>query len=483
MVQPGSLDPVRISDSASALIGRQVFSPLASFNRRTNRLTRGAASWQVHDGGTRFTFTLKKGVKFHNGRNVTAADVIFSLNRLAAKATGSDLSFLLENVVGFDQVNKLGAVGELEGIRQVDESKVEVRISRPWVEFPFVLTHPATAPIPRDEYLADPEGFKTKPIGSGDYAYSEAVSQGGNIQLAAVEGSGGKRPAIKKASIFVYPSVSGAFRDFERGAIDLAEVPPGGSRSLSAFRNSPGFVPLAAMLHLAFNLKSPKLLEPRLREAISLAIDRSTLRQIVYSDTLVSAGGLIPTGLPGRSSEPCGNRCEFNPSRARTLVSETYGGQSPEIIYDFPEGDRDRAAAEAIRENLSTIGVTMALRSHELPAYVELLRGGTQEMFRLGWIAEFPSTDWFVSPLFRTGSPDNTTGFSHAEVDGLIDMARADGNRATRDGLYRQIETRVMADMPVVPLGQFQSHYAVRDIRGFYVDSLGTFELAQMNAD
>jgi oligopeptide transport system substrate-binding protein len=483
VVQPGSLDPVRISDSASALIARQVFSPLASFNQRTNRLTDGAASWQVQDGGTRFTFTLKEEIKFHNGRTVTAGDVVFSLNRLAAKATGSDLSFLLENVVGFDQVNKLGTVGELEGIRQIDESNIEVRTSTPWVEFPFVLTHPATAPIPKDEYLADPEGFKTKPIGSGPYAYSETVAQGGNVRLSALEGSDGKRPAIEKASFLVYPSVSGAFRDFERRAIDIAEVPAGGSRSLTGFRNSAGFVPLAAMLHLAFNLRSPKLVEPRLREAISLAIDRPTFRQIVYSDTLVPGVGLVPAGLPGRSAEPCGNRCDLNLTRARELVSEAYAGQSPEIMYDFPEGDRDNAAAEAIRENLSTIGVTVTLRSHELPAYVELLRSGAQEMFRLGWIAEFPTTDWFVSPLFRTGSPDNTTGFSIAEVDGLIDRARSEADQTTRDSLYRQIETRVMADMPVIPLGQFQSHYAARGIEGFYVDSLGTFELNQMNAN
>jgi oligopeptide transport system substrate-binding protein len=482
-VQPGSLDPVRITDSASALIAKQVFSPLASFNSKTNRLTHGIATWEIHDGGTRFTFTLRKGVKFHSGRNVTAADVVFSLNRLAAKGTGSDLSFLLENVVGFDQVNKLGSVGELEGVRQIDESSIEIRTSTPWVEFPFVLTHPATAPIPRDEYLADTEGFKTKPIGSGPYAFSAPSTQGGNIRLAATEGSTSKRPAIKGAAVLAYPRVSAAFRDFERGSIDLAEVPPGGSRSLSAYRNSPGFVPLAAMLHLGFSLRSPKLVEPRLREAISLAIDRSTLRQVVYSDTLVPATGLIPLGLPGRNPAPCGNRCEFDLPRAKRLIAEIYGGQqSPEILYDFPEGDRDRGAAEVIKENLAAIGIPIALRSHELPAYVELLRNGGQELFRLGWIAEFPATDWFVSPLFRTGSPDNTTGFSVAEVDDLIGRAKSEGDQAVRDGLYRQIEARVMADMPVTPLGQFQSHYAVRNMQSFYVDSLGTFDLSQIDA-
>lgn len=483
VVQPGSFDPVRAGDTASALIARQVFGMLVTFDPRTNRARPGAATWQVHDGGTRFVFSLKRGTKFHNGRAVTAADAVFSLNRLAQKATASDLSFLLEHVVGFDSVNKLGTAGELEGVRALDESTIEIRLSTPWIDFPYVLTHPATAPIPRDEFLADPEAFKSKPLGSGAYAFAAPIAPGGNVRLEAIEKSRTKGPAIKRATFLVYPQVSAAFRDFERGSVDFAEVPAGGPRSLAGYRGTAGFAPIAAMLHVAFNLRSPKLADIRFREAISVALDIDSLRQSIYSGILLPEAGLIPRGLPGRGATACGSRCELDLPRAKRLVSEVFAGQAPpEIFYDFPEGERDRAAAEAIRENLGAIGVPVGLRGHDLPAYVELLRAGGQDMFRLGWVAEFPHPDWFISPLFRTGAPDNTFGYSVAQVDELIARVRLEQEQSQKDRLYGELEARIMADMPVAPLGQFQSHYAVRDLRGFYVDVLGTFDLKDMDA-
>ena len=481
ILQPASLDPVRIRDAAGNLIARQVFAPLASFDPATNRLIPGAADWETHDGGGRFIFRLRDGLRFHNGRPVRAADVVFSLNRLAAKATGSDLAFLLSEVLGFEHVNQLGTASELEGVRAMDDSTVEIRLRAGWIDFPYVLTHPATAPVPMEEFLADPEGFRKKPIGAGPYAFTGPVEQGGDVFLESTSHTSTDLK-IKKVSFLVYSSTFAAFRDFERQEVDVAEVPVDGPRSLATFEGTAGFKPVAAMLHAGFNLKHPKFENVRFREAISLAIDRANLAQIGYFNTLSPASGLVPKGLPGGGGA-CGDRCEQDVDRARVLIGEAFGGPAPSLTFDFPKSNRDEAAAELLSDALNQIGISVELRGHELTDYVGLLGSDSIEMFRLGWVAEYPLADWFMAPLFRSDSPDNRSGYGSQEVDGLISQARLEPDQATRDRLYRELEARLMVDMPVVPLGQFESRYAAGDVGGFYVDTLGTFEVRRMDGN
>ncbi|HVF11626.1 MAG TPA: ABC transporter substrate-binding protein, partial [Actinomycetota bacterium] len=167
--QPSTLDPASLRDPAGLLIARQIFEPLVRIDNKTLEIKPALArSWQSLDGGTRYVFKLRNA-RFHNGRNVTSEDVRFALNRLARKDTGSEVAFLLETVVGFPAVNGTGTATELEGVKSLDEKTLEIRLSIPWVEFPYVLSHPSTTPIPRQEFEANPAGFKDAPIGSGPY--------------------------------------------------------------------------------------------------------------------------------------------------------------------------------------------------------------------------------------------------------------------------------------------------------------------------
>lgn len=479
--RPSILDPAALRDAAGVLIAGQVFEPLLGFDPGTLQLEpRLAESWEVHDGATRFTFRLRAGATFHGGEAVTPEDVRFSWNRLARKQTASELAFLLEPVAGFDAVRR-GAAGELEGVRALDEHTIEVRLSFPWADFPYVLTHPATAALSRERLETDGDGFAAQPAGSGPYELAAPLEEGRDILLRRFPGYHGGAPAVARVRFLVYEQPAAAWRDLEAGLVDIAEVPPGAISSAATRYGGAGFSPAAAGVYLGLNLASPGLQDRRLRQAVSLAVDREGIARAVYDEAVVPATGIVPVGLLGRNELACGAMCRREPARARDLLGEAFGDAGPpRVAYDYPSGAPEEAVARTLQANLADVGIELELRPRDLPGFLAEMKAGRTEMFRLGWAAEYPLADWFLAPLFAAGSSDNQTGYADADVDELIGRARAEPDRDARLRLYREIEARVLRDMPVVPLGFFRNHLVALDrVQGFYADPLGTFQVAR----
>lgn len=481
--KPSSIDPAKLRDSAGILIARQVFDPLVDFDPLTSSVRPGSATWQIHDGGTRFVFRLKSGARFHNGREVTSEDVRFSLNRLARKDTGSEAAFLLDSVAGFDRVNVTGEALELEGVTTPDARTVEIRTSTAWMDFPYVLTHPSTAPIPRSEFESDPAAFQRQPIGSGAYALTGPIEVGKNILLVS---KSEQARGIQRVQFVIYEDPEDEWRDFEEGRLDIAEAPPGKIGLARAKYGEEGFSSVAAGIYLGFNLRNPKFADVRLRRAISLTIDRVQIARSIYGDALVAAKSLIPEGIRGGSGGACGQDCEMDLARAESLVAEIFPqGGAPSVAYDYPAGAPNEAVARSIRSGLADVGLNLEprVREADVTAFFDLIASGGQELFFLPWPAEYPLADWFLNPLFRSGSPDNHTGYSVPEVDELLVRARSAPQRSERLELYSRIERRVLADMPVIPIGFFRSRFAATaEVEGFYTDRLGSFEIARFGS-
>lgn len=481
-----SLDPAFLRDATGILVARQIFEPLLSFDPATSRVGPGlASSYEVHDGGSRFVFHLGDS-KFHNGRLVNAGDVIYSMNRLASKTMNSEAAFLLDAVAGFHDVNATGTSPALQGLREVDTLTVEITLSSPWFDFPFVLTHPSTAPVPKETVEAAASsggsegGFAKNPVGNGPFQMAAPLGESGDILLERVSGHP-RKPKIESISLLAYEEPEVAWRDLEAGTIDVAEIPPGKAGIGRSKYGSRGLTPVAAGLYIGFNLANPKFADVRLRRAISLAIDRAALARFIYQDSLTPARAVVPKGIVGRSDLACGKKCTRDLEEARRLISEVFPqGGAPELAYDYPSGMPDEGVAEALKSSLAEVGLNLVLRprERELQAFFDVLESKQQEMFRLVWPAEYPLSDWFLFPLFRSGSPDNHTAYSKVEVDDLLNRARATQTRSERLGLYREVEKQVLADMPVIPIGFFVNRFAAAGkVEGFYVDQLGGFEV------
>jgi oligopeptide transport system substrate-binding protein len=483
--RPFSLDPVALRDRAGILIARQIYEPLVRFDPNTSTLLPGlASSWDVLDGGSRYVFHLRPGARFHNNRAVTGEDVRFALSRLARKSTASETAFLLDSVAGFEQANVTGEANELSGVKAIDDRTVEIKLSAPWFDFPYILTSPATSPVPKSEFEANPAGFGERPIGNGPYQMAAPFRAGMPIRLKRFIGYRGPKVRVRSITFIVYDQPEAAWRDFEERKVDVAEAPPGRIAFAEAKYGSAGFTPLAAGLYMAFNLRNSKFGDIRFRKAVSLSINREPISRSIYADALTPAHGLVPPGIPGGGDPVCGADCTRNVEGAKGLLNAMFPkGDVPEVAYDFPAGVADEALAGSLQASLSEAGikVTPRPRERELHAFLDLLQSRQQEMFRLAWVAEYPLEDWFISPLFKSGSTDNHTSYGNADIDSRIAKARATPDFGQRQAQYTEIEKKVVADLTVIPIGFFRNHQVAGSrVRDFYVDSLGGFDVSRL---
>ncbi|MCA1843389.1 MAG: hypothetical protein LC792_09430, partial [Actinobacteria bacterium] len=152
-------------------------------------------------------------------------------------------------------------------------------------------------------------------------------------------------------------------------------------------------------------------------------------------------------------------------------------GNIPEVAIDHDDDPTQTALAAVIKTNLDTVGIPSVLRPHPFADYGRFLVSGQQELFRLGWIADYPSPDGFLTPLFLSNSPDNLTGLASPELDQKLTAARAEPDPAKRLALYLQAEQLVLDQYVVVPVAQLETRMVASSrVKGFGVDALGTFD-------
>ena len=218
--------------------------------------------------------------------------------------------------------------------------------------------------------------------------------------------------ALRGVDLEVLADATASYDAFLDGQLDWTAVPPDRVEQVAERHGRTAFRPYLGQLFYGFNLKNPKYADVRFREAIVRAVDRDAIVRAIYGAAAQRLDGLVPDGVPGYVPDACGERCGFNPDRARALVAEIFGGQpAPEVAIDFDDTGTQRAVAEAMQANLQAVGIPATLRSHPFADYLRFAVSGAQEIFRLGWIGAYPTADGYLTPLFRSGLPDNVTGF------------------------------------------------------------------------
>jgi len=473
--EPSTLDPMRLQDPGGVLVARQLFEGLVSWDPIEEEVVPAAAeSWKVSDGGRRFTFTLRQGMSFHDGTPVTSEDFAFAFDRIAAKGNASDLAYALEDVRGFIEVNQLGGTRHLSGIKTPDDITLAIELTDPNHDFPIVLTHPSLVPVPRSAET-EPDRFLTTPVGNGPFHIAQSWTPGDPVLLKAFLGFY-DTPEIDGIRFLTYPDAAASWLPFINGDIDIAEVPAGEVEAAREVYGEQGYRPFLATYSFGLNLDSPQLDDIRVRRAINRAIDRQTIIRMVYRGTMTAPRGIVPQGMPGFIENICVGVCDYAPDAARRTVSNLKA-KDRKITLAFSGEEPHREVVRLVRKDLETAGFDVRVRSYPFPKYLKLLRSKDNSMYRLGWIAEYPTADAFLSPLFGGRSTDNHSGFSSAKVDGLLRRARSTASDAKRVQLYISAEKAILERVPIAPIGSFVAHWAAQSrVDGFIFDQTGGFD-------
>ncbi|MEN3313980.1 MAG: peptide/nickel transport system substrate-binding protein [Acidimicrobiaceae bacterium] len=475
---PGSLDPSQARSPSEFLLAEQLFDGLTAYDPATLAVKPSlAASWQPSADFAHWDFTLRPDAKFANGRQITSTDVKYTFDRIARKGSTSPVVSQLSLISGFKPVNVTGKSDSLAGITTPDPEVVHFDLDAPLSVLPAMVGNPIFGIVPREAVEAPSPAFAAQPVGSGPFMFLSRTDT-----VLHLVPSPDAKVSVKALDVFLARDAGSAYADFLRGGVDWTEVPPDQVEPIPSSKGKDGIAPYAGEFYYAFNLKDPKFADQRYREAIVHAVDRDAIGRVVYGSTVISRGALVADGIPGSQRDPCGDICRFDPGKAKDLLKQAFGDQPPpEFQIDYDDNLTQAAVAEAIQANLKAVGIKATPRSHVYGDYLSFAQSGGPELFRLGMVGQYPSPDAFLTPLYQTGSADNITGFSSPVVDNLLTQGRSDPDEAKRLASYEEAEKQILAQVPVVPIAQFRTHWVTAPrVQNLVVTTLGTFDASQV---
>ena len=476
--EPAFIDPVNLQESEGTQVGHAIFDSLVGFDPLTSEIMPAAAeSWEPNEDATVWTFRLVKGAKFHNGRDVTAEDFKYAWERISNPKNESEISYHLTAVKGYEEMQD-GSATELSGVKAVDETTLEVTLNEPFADFEYVVGHPALAPVPKEEVEKDPAAFADMPVGNGPFKMTEPWAHDQYIKIEKFADYVGDAPNIDAVDFKILADQDTAWLEFEAGNLDFVPIPTGQiqttvdkyGESPDGYTVNPGEqVSLGteqATYFLLINNTDPQFKDAKVRQALSLAIDRQQICDKVFEGTRVPATGIVPEGIVGFQDVGF-EYAKYDPEAAKTLLKEAGFDEAnplPKFKLEFNSGSGHEDILQLVQDDLKKIGVETELAGSEWAQYLDKLGAKEYQVGRLGWIADYPIMDNFLYPLFLTGSGDNYSFFSDPDVDKMLDDARKTTDGDDRAKMYQEIETKVGAQAPVIPL-MFYRHTRVASDR------------------
>jgi oligopeptide transport system substrate-binding protein len=449
--QPQTMDPARTHGGPGGPLGA-IFSGLVRLNTDLQVEPDLAAGWQVSPDGTLYSFYLRPEATFHDGRAVTAADVIYSWQRAAGPDLGSDtvLTYLGDIVGVADMV--AGRADSISGLRAVDDHTLEVRIDAPKSYFLSKLTYPVAYVVDR-ESVGRPD-WQRRPNGSGPFTL-DTWKDDEIMILARYDGYYGDPPAL--ASVVYQMGAGIPMSMYELGQIDLVGVGGGNLERAqdpnSSFADELRIGVDMCTTYVGFNNQRPPFDDPLVRRAFAMAIDQQRIVDGLYQGNALPAAGPLPPGMPGYTGDT--GQTAYDSEAARQLLVQA-GYEDP---ADFPAltfntsgyggaGPLETALITMWQENLGVTIEPVLLDPYE---YLnELYSGNTGDLFTSGWCADYPDPENFLDILFHTGSQQNLTGYSDPAVDALLEQARVEGDVQARLAQYGDIERQIVAGAPAV---------------------------------
>lgn len=453
-VAPLTLDPAVARSETSITYIVEIFSGLVSFDPELNLTPDIARSWEISSDGKTYTFHLRDGVKFHNGRELTASDFKYSMERACDPSTGSQTAeTYLGDIIGAKE-RLSGEAEEIRGIKVIDNSTLEITIDAPKAYFLSKLAHPVA-------YVVDQANVESgiywwqNPNGTGPFQ----LRQWQEDDFIILERNSLYYLEPPRIAHVVYRLWGGVpMRMYETGEIDVTNVYPGDIERVldpaNPLNEELTITPELSLFFIGFNSAKPPFNDAKVRQAFCHAINKGKIVKLVLKDLVSTAHGILPPGMPGYNEDIQG--LAFDPERANRLLAESEYGDAanlPPITLTssgrLSASNLEAALVDMWRRNL---GVEVEIRLLEPEKYPYLIMQEKDELFVLGWGADYPDPQNFLDVLFHTGTNDNIGEYSNSEVDALLEEAREERDVTARMNLYQQAEQMIVDDAACLPL-------------------------------
>jgi len=466
---PETLDTHKTSTVVEAHILRDLLEGLVINDAKAGIAPGVATDWAVSENGLEYVFTLREDARWSDGSPVTAGDFVYSLRRIMNPETGAKYANILFPIRNAEAINKGEADLDALGVEAIDDHTLKIALEAPTPYFLELLTHQTSLPVhpPSVEEHGNAFVQPGNMVTNGPY---RLVSFTPNDKLV-IE----KSPTFHSADSVAIDEVvyvpieerATCLRRFEAGEVHSCQEVP--REQLASIRERLGdqlrVAPYLGTYYYGVNGAKEPFGDVRIRQALSMAIDREFLADEIFSGSMIAAHSLVPPGISNYVAEPpqlpyADLSMLDREDEALALLEEAgYGPGNPldiEISYNTAEDHRN--AATAIAEMWRPLGVNVTFNQRDLSAHYAMLRDEkAHEVARAGWIGDYSDPQNFLflnesdNPGFNYGAYDNP------EYDALMDAAAAEIDLEKRAALLAEAETLFLRDVPQIPLLYYSS--------------------------
>ena len=466
------LDPAYVDDGESAKVMCNIYENLVKYkNGNTDIEPALATSWSQSKDGLTWTFNLRKGVKFHDGTPFNAAAVKFSVDRQLPPQATNDMPYASFT---FDP-------GIIKEVKAVNDYTVQFLLKAPYAPFlanlAMSLAAPIVSPASVKKYGND---FIQHPVGTGPFVF-EKWDKDQQIVLVKNKNYWGKQALVDKVVFKVTKENSVRASELMTGAIDIMDgvdvndVKTLESKGMKMIKNAG-----MNINYMAFFCHKKPFSDPRVRRAISMAINRAEIVKYLYQGYAELANGPLPNFIPGY--DPKLEPLPYNPEQAKKLLADagykdfsftfiTYSNPRP---YNPATGVK---LAEAVQADLLKIGVKTQIKPYPWTEYKPIAAAATEgEAMFYGWIGDNGDADNFLSLLdsAQIEGTLNSAKYKNEKVDDLLQKARSTMDPKTRVKLYQDAQKLIVEDAPWVFFSHATDLASYRpNVKGFNLHPTG----------
>jgi oligopeptide transport system substrate-binding protein len=478
--EPGSLHPGTAQGTHDSWILEHAFEGLTKKTPEGEIIPGMAEEWETSEDGLTWTFHLRDDIHWSNGDPVTAADFEYAWKYALNPESASTYAYQLYYLEGGQEFNEGKAGEDKVGVTATDEKTLEVKLSQPTPYFLDLTSFYTYYPINQKVQEANPEWYQETEtyVSNGAFKLTEWKHKE-SIKLAKNEHYYEQdKINLDEVHFVIIDDENTAWQMYQAGELDLVYPLPQDVQGQLMANNDPEFVagPDLSVYYYNINNKVKPFNNPKVRKALSMAIERQTIVDHVAQGGQPPAYSVVPPGIPdvtGDYQENTGKLFEENLDEAKKLLDEGLAeegmDQIPNFTLTYNTSEGHKAIAEAVQEMWrKNLGIEMTLENVEFQVKLDREKAGDYTISRAGWVGDYVDPMTFMD-LWVTDGPYNDADWSNAEYDKLVQTAKTTMDQEVRMKAMHDAEKILMDEMPIIPIYFYTKPFTVKpNVTGIY---------------
>ncbi|MDO4519354.1 MAG: ABC transporter substrate-binding protein [Eubacteriales bacterium] len=460
-----NMDPSAVCNVYSSMVHQQIFDRLIDVAEDGTVTPKIAESYEVSEDGLTYTFKIRQGIKFHDGSDLTAKDVEYSLKRAATSAAVAHI------------------YGDIDpdSFNVPDDYTVSFTLKNPNAGIIAGLAHTGGSIVPMAVVEADPEGFVSNPVGSGPFKFV-SWTKNDSIELERFDDYYGDKPELSKITLRVITEATNRAIELESGGVDMSfDI---STNDVSRVEDNSDLQLIRKVdnqtTFMAFNCEKEPWNNPDVRQAISYGIDTTAICNAVWRGIGAPAAGPIAPNVKYHDAEATPH--EYNPEKAKELLAAAGVEEGQKLVISTNERQERIDMCTIMQAQLKEIGIDVEIEVLEWGALLDKANRREQDAIMVGWTCQTADPDMAVYAVFHSQSNgevgNNYANFSNAEIDELLEKGRAMEDSDEREAVYVEIQRAIMEQAPWLFFNNAEAVVGAKaNLKGFEPTAFGYHSL------